>query len=155
MRDERPLQQMEVSVAKPLGGDDLHVLMCDRRCQPAERAAPLQQDRAGAALPVIAALLHPGHAQPLPQRIQRRGPGVHGQAVLRTVHPERDLDTMISPEPSRSEWPSRTILIRYYKRGYPYDDCTCRPQRPGAVRSLYRTLTTRPGDSACGTPECA
>lgn len=78
MRDERPLQQMEVSVAKPLGGDDLHVLMCDRRCQPAERAAPLQQDRAGAALPVIAAL---------------RGPGVHGQAVLRTVHPERDLDT--------------------------------------------------------------
>jgi hypothetical protein len=93
MRDERPLQQMEVSVAKPLGGDDLHVLMCDRRCQPAERAAPLQQDRAGAALPVIAALLHPGHAQPLPQRIQRRGPGVHGQAVLRTVHPERDLDT--------------------------------------------------------------
>ena len=48
---------------------------------------------------------------------------------------------MISPKPSRSEWPSRTILIRYYKRGYPYDDCTCRPQRPGAVRSLYRTLT--------------
>jgi hypothetical protein len=92
MRDERPLQRMQVSVAKPLGGDDLRVLMCDRQCEAAERAAPIQKDRAGAAPPVVAALLRAGNPQPLLQRIQQCRPAVHGQAVLRTVHPERDLD---------------------------------------------------------------
>src|SRR5262249_9806268 len=100
--DERPLQWMQVAVAEPLGGDDVGCLMCYCQGQAAERAAPVQEDRAGAALPVVAPLLRAHDSQPLPQGIEQCCPGVHGKAVLRAVHADRDIDIhdrLLSPYP--------------------------------------------------------
>ena len=54
-------------------------------------AAAVEQDRAGAALAVVAALLRAGEAEVLAQEVEQRGARVDVEAVLLAVDAERDL----------------------------------------------------------------
>src|SRR5258708_4415321 len=68
VRDERPLERVQVVAThrrQPLDRDDLTVLMRDGERQAAIDSSPVQQDGAGAALPMIAALLRAGNAEAL------------------------------------------------------------------------------------------
>ncbi len=62
MRDERLLEGMQVVAIgrQPLDGDDLGVLVRDGEGQAAIDASAIEQDGAGSALPMIAALLGAG-----------------------------------------------------------------------------------------------
>ena len=59
-------------VGQPLDGDDLGILVRDGEGQTAIDAPTVEQNGAGAALPMVAALLGAGEAEPLAQRIQQR-----------------------------------------------------------------------------------
>src|SRR5215469_10219777 len=73
MGDERLLQRVQVlAISQPLNRDDLGVLVRDGERQAAIDASPVKQDGAGATLPVVAALLGAGEAEPLAQRVQQR-----------------------------------------------------------------------------------
>ena len=74
MVDERLLEGMQVVAIgrQPLDGDDLGVLVRDGEGQAAIDASAIEQDDAGSALPMIAALLGAGESEPLAQRIQQR-----------------------------------------------------------------------------------
>ncbi len=76
---------------QPLDGDDLGLLVRDGEGQAAIDAPPVEQDGAGAALPVVAALLGACECEPLAQRIQQSGAGINGQMVGGPVHPQRDF----------------------------------------------------------------
>jgi len=51
----------------------------------------VEQVGAGSTLPVVAALLGAGEAEPLAQRIQQRRARINGQLVGRSVHPQGDF----------------------------------------------------------------
>ncbi len=68
-------------VGQAIGGDDLGAVVRDRQCQAGQRAASIDQHRAGTALAVVAALLRAHVAQPLAAQIQQRHPGVHHQVL--------------------------------------------------------------------------
>ncbi len=70
---------------------DLGVLVGDGEGQAAIDAPAVEQDGAGAALPVVAALLGAGEAQPLAQRIQQCCAGIDNKRMCCPVHPQRDL----------------------------------------------------------------
>ncbi len=93
MRDERLLEGVQVCAIcrQPLDRDDLGVLMGDGEGEAARDAPPVEQDGAGAALPVVAALLGSGDSEPLAQGIQECRPGIDGKPVCRPVHLQGDL----------------------------------------------------------------
>src|SRR5262249_22648275 len=98
--DERALEWMQIPVGgEPRGRDDLRTLVRDRKGETAVRPPPVQQDGAGATLPVVTALLGAGDPQTVAQGIQYRRAGVHGQPVLSPVHAERDFDFHGHPLP--------------------------------------------------------
>jgi hypothetical protein len=66
--DERLLQRMQLIAARPgqpLDGDDVSIFMGDGERQATIDPPPIEQDGAGAALAVIAALLGTGDAHAL------------------------------------------------------------------------------------------
>ena len=65
--------------------------MRDGEGQAAIDTPAIKQDGAGAALPVVAALLGSGDPEALAQRIQQRRPRINGQPVGRSVHPQGDF----------------------------------------------------------------
>ncbi len=93
MVDERLLERMQVVAigCQPLDGDDLGVLVRDGEGQAAIHAPAVEQDGAGSALPVVAALLGAGEAEPLAQRIQQRRPRIDNKRMCCPVHPQGDL----------------------------------------------------------------
>ena len=66
-----------VVIGAPLGGD--------RELETGDGAAAVDQDRAGTALPLVAALLGTGQIEPLAQRVEQGGAVVDGQRVLLAV----------------------------------------------------------------------
>jgi hypothetical protein len=89
--DERGLERMQLLlVRQPLDGRDLGSIARDREHEAAVRAAPVEQHRAGAALPVIAPLLGSGEAEPLPQWVEQRGACIDRQAAILSVHAQGD-----------------------------------------------------------------
>ena len=76
---------------QPLDGDDLGVLMRDGEGEAAIDAPPVEQDGAGAALPMVAALLGAGDSEPLAQRVQQRRAGIDGQPMRCPVHLQGNL----------------------------------------------------------------
>jgi len=74
MVDERLLEGVQVVAIgrQPFDGDDLSFLVRDGQGQAAIDAPTVEQDGAGPTLPVVAALLGAGEAEPLAQRIQQR-----------------------------------------------------------------------------------
>ena len=85
--DERPLERVQLPVpGEALDGHDLGALMRDRQGQAAVRTPAVQEDGAGAALPVVASLLRARDPEPLAQRVEQRGAGVHHEAMFGTVH---------------------------------------------------------------------
>jgi hypothetical protein len=75
----------------PIGGessgrDDFRALVGDREGEAAVHAPPVQQDGAGPALPVIAALLGAGDPEAFAQGIEHRCAGVDRKPMLSPVH---------------------------------------------------------------------
>ena len=66
-------------------------LVRDRQREAGVRAPAVEQDRARAALPVVAALLGAGQVEVLAQQVEQRRPRVDRQAPLAPVDGERDL----------------------------------------------------------------
>ncbi len=93
MVDERLLESMQVVAIgrQPLDGDDLGVLVRDSQGQAAIDASSVEQDGAGPALPVVAALLGAGEAEPLAQCIQQRRACIDNKRMYCPVHPQGDL----------------------------------------------------------------
>jgi hypothetical protein len=63
----------------------------DREHKAAVHPAVVQQDRAGAALALIASLLGADPAEPLPQNVEQSAAVVHGEALGMLVQSEGDL----------------------------------------------------------------
>src|SRR5205823_4295259 len=90
--DERALERMQLAVlGEPLDRDDVRAVVRDRECETGVRAPAVEQDRAGAALAVVAALLRSRQPEVLPQQVEQRDARVEHQRVLRAVDPNRDL----------------------------------------------------------------
>src|SRR6266567_12139 len=52
---------------------------------------PAEQDGAGSALSVVAALLGAGEPEPLAQRIQQRRPRINNKRMCCSIHPQGDF----------------------------------------------------------------
>ncbi len=93
MVDERLLERMQVVAigCQPLDGDDLGVLVRDGQGQAAIDAPAVEQDGAGSALPVVAALLGAGEAEPLAQGIQQCRACIDNKRMFCPVHPQGDF----------------------------------------------------------------
>src|SRR6185312_345240 len=78
--DERGLERMQVAVAagpaQSLDRGDLRAVVRDREEEAAVRPPTVEQDRARAALPVVAALLRPHQVELLAQHVEQRGAGI-------------------------------------------------------------------------------
>ena len=73
MRDERRLHGMQrVALRHALDGEDVRAVMADRQRQAGIDPPAVDQDRAGAALPAVAAFLGSGQVQALAQQIEQR-----------------------------------------------------------------------------------
>ena len=77
--------------ASPSTVVDLGAVVRDREREAGVDAAAVEQDRAGAALAVVAALLRAGQPEVLAQQVQQRGARVDGEAVLLAVDVQGDL----------------------------------------------------------------
>src|SRR5439155_9655906 len=94
MLDEGGLQGVQgLLVAQAFDGDDLAIGAGDGEIE--ARVAPnaVDQDGAGAALPVIASLLAAGEAKVLAQGAEQRGARVERELLVGAVHREADLDS--------------------------------------------------------------
>jgi hypothetical protein len=61
---------MKLAIArKPLDGRNSAALRCDRKCQARENAPPIDLNRAGTTLAMIAALFRPGKLKVLTEQI--------------------------------------------------------------------------------------
>src|ERR1700722_6143037 len=81
--------QLAVRLGEALDGRDWPPPRRRRQRQAGEHAAVAEQHRAGAALPVIAALLHPREAEVLAQRIEQRRARVGRDALVAPIDVER------------------------------------------------------------------
>jgi hypothetical protein len=76
MLDEGLLQRMQLAcLRQAFDGRDLRAVLHHRQGQARIDAPAVEEDGAGAALAVIAALLRPGEVEMKPQRVEQRGPG--------------------------------------------------------------------------------
>jgi hypothetical protein len=80
-----------VAVCEPFDRGDLGAVLGDREHKAAVHPPAVQQDRAGAALALIASLLRAGPAQPLPQNVEQSAAVVHNETLGLLVHGEGDL----------------------------------------------------------------
>src|ERR1700722_1995398 len=92
--DEGLLHGMQpaVRLGEGLDGRDWPPLRRRRQRQAGKHAAVAEQHRAGAALPVIAALLHPREAEVLAQRIEQRGARIERDPLVVPIDVERHGD---------------------------------------------------------------
>ena len=71
MHDERPLHWMKLPArGETLGRDDLGAVVGNSERETTVDAPAVEQDRAGTALPVVAALLRTGNAEALAQGVE-------------------------------------------------------------------------------------
>ena len=109
--DEGLLQRMQRAVGgEPLDGGDLGAVLHDDQRQAGIDAPAVDQDRAGAALALIAALLGAGQIETVAQRVEQGRPGRDGQRTFLAVDVKRDgqrrrcRDTFIAPCGSRKNF---------------------------------------------------
>jgi len=77
--DKRSLQWVQVSIiGKPLDRDDLGILMRDSESETTVHAPAIEQNGAGATLPMVAALLRASEAKVLAKYVKERGSGIDG-----------------------------------------------------------------------------
>jgi hypothetical protein len=89
--DKRSLQWVQVSIiGKPLDRDDLGILMRDGESETTVHASAVEQHGAGAALPVVAALLRAGEPKVLAKYVKERRSGIDGQLVDCSIYPQVD-----------------------------------------------------------------
>ena len=82
--DERGLQRVQlVAAGEPLDGRQLRAVVGDGEREARVGTAPVDQDRARAALAVVAALLRAGQLEVLAEEVEQRGADVDGELVLR------------------------------------------------------------------------
>jgi hypothetical protein len=105
--DERPLERMKLlplGVGEPLHGRDLRPVMRHREGQAPVRLPAVDQDRAGAALAVVAALLGAGQVEVLTQHVEQRGGRVDRQRVLTAVDPQAHVGQHRRLDPGLIVW---------------------------------------------------
>src|SRR5262245_31959426 len=91
MVDECLLQRMKRAVGgKALNRGDAGAILHDRQCQAGVNTPAVDQDRAGAALAMVAAFLRAGQAEAVAQRIEQRRPRRDGQLRRRAIDIKRD-----------------------------------------------------------------
>ena len=102
--------------ARPFDGRDLRAVLHDRQGEARIDPPAVDQNGAGAALAVVAALFGPGEVEMVTQRVEQRGPRRDGQLARHAVDMERDrvlagLGIFSAPgqplrmiEPSGSPW---------------------------------------------------
>jgi hypothetical protein len=90
--EECRLDRVKLPVrGETLGRDDLGAVVRDSEREAAVYPPALEQDGAGATLPVVAALLRAGDREVLAQEVEQRGARVDGDPMLAAVDLERDL----------------------------------------------------------------
>ena len=91
MVDEGLLHGMQIAVraGQALDRGDLAALGRHREREAGEGASPVDMDRAGAALALVAALLGPGEADVLAQRVEQGRPHVEREVVVLPIDPQR------------------------------------------------------------------
>jgi hypothetical protein len=95
MLDERVLQRMQVVAScEALDGRHLRPFDAHREQQARVRPPPVDEDRARAALAVVAALLRAGQRQVLAQCVEQRRARVDVQRVVGTIDVEREVGVM-------------------------------------------------------------
>src|SRR4029450_288779 len=89
--DERPLHRMKLPVrGEPRGRDDLGAVVGNSERETPVDPPAVEQDRAGTALPVVAALLRTGDAAALAHGAEQPRPGIHRKPVRPPVNLQRD-----------------------------------------------------------------
>jgi hypothetical protein len=107
--DESLLQRMQRSFgSKPFDCRDLGAIFHASQCQAGIDPPSLDQDGAGAALAVIAALFRSGQVEAIAQRVQQRGPRRNGQLALGAVDKKGDVHGSRSGD--RFQWSRRGTL---------------------------------------------
>ena len=77
------LQRMQVvALREALDGRQLRAVVGDREREAAVGPPPVDEDRARAALAVVAALLRAGEVEVLAEQVEQRGADVDGELVL-------------------------------------------------------------------------
>jgi hypothetical protein len=79
-----------VLAREPLNRDDVIALDGHREQQTTVGAATIEEDGAGSALPVVAALLGPGEIEVFPQGVEQSRPVVDGETVGTAVDSQGD-----------------------------------------------------------------
>jgi hypothetical protein len=93
MAHEGGLHRMEVvAFRQAFDGGDVIAGVHHRQRQAAVDALAVDDDRARAALPLVASLLGAGEREPLAKRIKQRGAGVERQSFVSAVDPKSDGD---------------------------------------------------------------
>ena len=91
--DEGGLHRMEPgAVGEPFNRGDLVAFVHDGEAETAVNSSAVDQNGAGAALPVIAALLRSGELEMFPQQIEKRGPRIHFQTAVSPVYFQLKID---------------------------------------------------------------
>jgi hypothetical protein len=89
--DERLLQWMQRTVGgKALNGGDLGAIFHDRQSQAGVDAPAVDQDRARAALSVVAAFFRSSQVEAVAERIQQGRPGRYSQLARFAIDIKRD-----------------------------------------------------------------
>ena len=89
--DERLLHGVEPGVREPLDRHHLRAGDGDRQQEAAQHPVTVHEDRAGAALAVIAATLRAGQTELLAECLEQRAPRVHRQFDPLAVHDQLQL----------------------------------------------------------------
>ena len=123
---------------EPFDGRDLVAVVSDREAQTRVDRGAVDQDRAGAALAVVAALLGPGEPEAVTQRVEQDHVGCHVQLLALTVDGQRDaLFTLRGRRVGlRAGLVRRTGVAHLGKRR-----CCCHCQA-GNARGLQETAAT-------------
>ncbi len=125
----------------PFDRRDLVPFVHHRERQAAVHAPPVHVHRAGAALPVVAALLRARQVDPLPQRIQQRGPRIQpAQHIVLPVHAQRQIHGS-GASLARLLCRGNRLRRRVHQRSRPRQQPGCsksRQERTPAESSLLR-----------------
>jgi len=120
VRDKRGLHRMQpLTICKPLDRRDSFALGHNGQGQTRVDPLTIQQHRARAAGPLIAALFRSGEVEPLAQRVEQRGAGINGKVPRGPVHPKGDLDVHAPDCTRKLTRSSRSLAAKSVPTGAP------------------------------------
>src|SRR6266540_6059168 len=157
--DEGLLQRVQPPVpCQPFDRHDLAALGGDGQREARQDTPAVQQDRAGAARPLVAALLRAAEAEAVPQRVQQADPGVHPQGMVHPVDPQRQRGPVLRQPLRDSRFPRRhaasSIAVTAGRPPYPRwardRGSEARPVACGPTRTCRRCERRENGQTRTG-----